>query len=257
MIKFFAMLVLLLPLTYSLTINTPSIVPSNTPFSFSAYLDSVDTWEKSLVFVDKNMVISIYPNGAVVLDPKNGHTIIKAMTVDLDPNSSAGLMLYAVHSGLSQGEHTISIISDSKSNSASVFSIIPLDQNFGNEVYSVLEAQTFKLNDLETNLEDINLQLTNLSKKISVINQKMEYLEKEKPKIEATEKKQENFLSGFFNFFDSLFLPLGIIALIFIIAGLFMLVKDKLFKSDSGKDDFGLPLSKDEEEMATELADRK
>jgi uncharacterized coiled-coil protein SlyX len=256
----------------ALTIDAPSSVPENVSFGFKVVLDSTEKWTKTTIKVDEANLLDVYSSGTVVPDPQNGQFASRAFVIDTDPSSTAGLLLFVSYLGFSKGKHVISASSESGSDSKEIVSFVPIDESYKESVESTISEldgkiskQVEKLDDLEGKLGGIQKSLNQAGQKVESLNDKLENNIENRvgnleEKVDSLNAKPvvSNPVSGLINLVDSLFVPLGIVALIIILAGLIMLFKSRFGGGGSAyyKDEFGLPASKKHEEMASDLTEK-
>jgi len=248
-------------------------VPENVSFGFKVVLDSTEKWTKTTIKVDEANLLDVYSSGTVVPDPQNGQFASRAFVIDTDPSSTAGLLLFVSYLGFSKGKHVVSASSESGSDSKEIVSFVPIDESYKESVESTISEldgkiskQVEKLDDLEGKLGGIQKSLNQAGQKVESLNDKLENNIENRvgnleEKVDSLNAKPvvSNPVSGLINLVDSLFVPLGIVALIIILAGLIMLFKSR-FGGGGGsayyKDEFGLPASKKHEEMASDLTEK-
>ena len=89
------------------TINAPQKMPANANWTFSASLDSSDSFDTTDILIDDRKVATVYSNGQVLKDPLNGKFVLDAFVFDDQPNSATGMVLYISYAGLSSGTYSI------------------------------------------------------------------------------------------------------------------------------------------------------
>lgn len=105
---FFVLSLVLVP-AWATSVKAPDFLPSSVNWSFSVELDSTDSFDKAIVFFDQKELVSVFPNGQTVKDPFNGQFALTAFTVDSDPSSTQGLVLYVSVIGIEPGQHEIKV----------------------------------------------------------------------------------------------------------------------------------------------------
>ncbi|HLC79489.1 MAG TPA: hypothetical protein VJG83_03580 [archaeon] len=272
----------LVPFASALSINSPSSVPENASWGFSVSLDPTDTWQKASVKIDDSVLLDVYSNGTIVLDPFKGQFVLKAFVYDEDTKSNGGLVLYVSHFGLQKADHTIFISSDSTQDSKIVKVFSPLDESFVSDLdgrittledISALEKQENAR--LDGSISQVHARIESVEQKISDENiawrAKISSLESWLSAIDTDQNKSETAavleeqseqkakLGGFFTLISNMAMPvvLGFIILLAIIAiavGLFVTKNKFASKGIYSKDEYNLPVSKEDGEMADALS---
>jgi len=272
----------LVPFASALSINSPSSVPENASWGFSVSLDPTDTWQKASVKIDDSVLLDVYSNGTIVLDPFKGQFVLKAFVYDEDTKSNGGLVLYVSHFGLQKADHTIFISSDSTQDSKIVKVFSPLDESFVSDLdgrittledISALEKQENAR--LDGSISQVHARIESVEQKISDENiawrAKISSLESWLSAIDTDQNKSETAavleeqseqkakLGGFFTLISNMAMPvvLGFIILLAIIAiavGLFVTTNKFASKGIYSKDEYNLPVSKEDGEMADALS---
>ncbi|VVB99538.1 Uncharacterised protein [uncultured archaeon] len=164
----FALLIIACP-AYSISVEAPAAVPENVSWGFKVVLDPTESWSRATVKVDNASLLDVYSNGTITTDPYNGQFAIKAFLADENTNSTGGLVLYVSHMGLGKGEHSISVSSESGSDSKTVISFTSLDESFG------LKAEE-KFSEVDSRLSGNDADRNTMWRKIADDSNKVSFL---------------------------------------------------------------------------------
>ncbi len=257
----------------ALTIDVPQSVPQNTSWGFSISFDPTDQWNKTSVQVDGSLILDVHSNGTISADPYNGQFVLKYFLYDNDPSSTSGLVLYVSHFGLQNGGHEISAASENSSDLADVFAFAPLtDSDKGNidsQITSLNQraaGHDADINSLGSRINRASLDSNRaIAQSLKPLEEKIRGLESEHKKLSASllaQQTKEQPSSGLVDLVSGMAVPFGfallVIVGILLALGAVLLVKSKLSARQSvysGKDEYNLPVSKEDEEMAGDLAE--
>ncbi|HLC93081.1 MAG TPA: hypothetical protein VJH23_05235 [archaeon] len=274
---FAAFLLLLASGASAVTIGAPASVPENTSWGFSVMLEPTDSWTKTSVKINGSEVLNVYSNGTITPDPYSGQFVIKSFVYDEDPATTSGLVLYVSHFGLLKGSHTISASSDAGNDSATVIAFAPLGESDKNALDSSIGALDEKtaahdsdINELGTRINRTALDSNRAIKQTSAeLEGRLDVIESKQTKMNAAllaqEEKKNSPFSGLVDLVSGIIAPLGfaivILVVIALAVGVVLLIKSRISSSPAslygGKDEYNLPVSKENEEMAGALAESK
>lgn len=182
MLKKLPLLVFLIAIAMSvqaLTLSAPEKLVANTNWDAVIDLDSADSFTRTEVFLNSNLIITVFNNGQTSVDPKNGKFLIRTSVYDEEPSNASGLRAYISFIGLNEGTHTISVksfnadtIVQERTQQITVFN--PLNSSYQAEIEGKLDTKATDLqNQIAANsqkLADIETKLTALLAKIDEVN---------------------------------------------------------------------------------------
>ncbi len=256
------------------TIDAPSSVPSNVSWGFSVRLDPTEHWGRASVKIDGAQILDVYSNGTIVLDPYNGQFVLKHFLADENTSSTAGLVLYVSHIGLSKGGHAIAAASESGSDSREIISYVALGEGFAaetersfeevsrkflssevdrNAVWRKVLGDANRITGLEERYRSQGLKISSLSEQVAdaeSLASKLYELQ-QKAQLEREEEKKANGapVTAFANLLGKSAIPLAyllaVVAIIAVFAVGARFVKQKIDEGSiySQRDEHNLPLS--------------
>ncbi len=166
----------------AVTVSAPAQLPSNVNWSFSAALDSADSFDKATVILDSKELLSAYPNGQVVKDPFNGQFALTAFVVDSEPSGAGGLTLYVSIIGLEPGAHEIKVdtiqggaVKSSEVSSVNFF--VPLSEHQFQVTVESLTQVTDSLKEKTSSFESVSSQFDGFNSRFDELSGKISGLE--------------------------------------------------------------------------------
>ncbi|MDO8538602.1 MAG: hypothetical protein Q7S21_06995 [archaeon] len=219
MLKKASLLIFLIALTLSvqaLTLSAPEKLVANTNWDAIIDLDSADSFTKTEVFLNNNLIITVFNNSQTSIDPSNGRFVIRASVYDEKPSTADGLRMYISFIGLNEGTHSISVKSFNadtiiQERTQQINVINPLGTDYQAEIEGKLDTKSAdlqnqigssnqklalieeRLNALLAKIDEVN---ANLSAQISSTNRtkEVEELQAQAKELQSlvAELKQEN-----------------------------------------------------------------
>lgn len=195
--------------TFAAEIIAPESIPSNANWSFSAILDSSDSFDYTEIMLDDKKIAAVYSNGQVLKDPINGNFILNAFVFDEQPASSAGMIAHISYAGLPAGTYELRTVTFQSGNikfeSENVFvnSFTPIGQESQStleEKFGQIEADREKvlahLNSIEEEINELEAQISLKDEPINSLKSQLESLNNSLNEMKNSFSDLETGLAG-------------------------------------------------------------
>ncbi len=275
----------------AVSISAPSSVSENSAWAFSVDLDA---GAEAHVKLNDSEIVQVFSSGSVV--PMNAKVISAHLyggdlVVEYAGLSAATYTLSVESNGSDSKQITVVPILDSAKIVSDIDAKVnerlgafdEIGQTLKNmeidnkEFWKKANENSDSIIQLDSRVSGIDSQLSSLSGQVSgsadSLNSRVSSIDERLAKLEKTEADKEAALAaqeeanrkspiaGFLNLVGNLTLPIALIVIVILIAGAILVVKSRL--PDIGNpfgrkfDDHGLPISPDQEKMASELVGAK